>query len=83
VPGEKEQEETMSTEWLQQGPSCDLDEHGDPKPVKYVKVTYDDVGPSTRFVTYTKSGKPVLGPLMPGQPLPKSRPKAKPKRGKR
>ena len=26
-------------DYIQLGPSCDLDEHGDPKPPKYVPVT--------------------------------------------
>jgi hypothetical protein len=50
------------TEHLQRGPSCDLDEHGDPKPVKYVKVTYDDTGPFVRNLdrkhrTHAKKGR--------------------------
>jgi hypothetical protein len=40
----------MRTEYIQRGPSCDLDEHGDPKPPKYVRVTVEEKGPFVRRI---------------------------------
>jgi hypothetical protein len=37
-------------EYIQLGPSCDLDENGDPKPPKYVKAHIDTSKPFVRRI---------------------------------
>ena len=47
----REEGRCVGTEdYIQLGPSCNLDEHGDPKPPKFVKATWPDHGPSVKCI---------------------------------